>query len=388
MGIAETGLERHGDGPPSGARARLLLRKGWVIWRAGRPLEAVPILERAVAEAREAGDRSVEAWALHDLGIAHNQAGRSAASLPLVRESLRLARELGDITLVMRAINNLSSVMVALGVDPSDIRPLAEEGLAIALRSGNRGFESWLAWQLAQLSELEGRLDDGLTFIDQAVGSARAVGDERGVAARTLTRAFLLAEHGRWDEAVALGYDEDRRPATMEEQERVWWRIWSAALTWRRDPHQALRRLHADMASITHEPLAGWSWVARMAFRTGDAAALGDAVAGLPAAEEGEGPVLPALRATVTALGCAPAEAAAALVHAAGELDAHGWVQVAHEASVDALLAASRAGLDTAPYEARIADIEARTGLRPILGPLPEERWMPRSAAAAPAAQG
>ena len=63
------------DGGPTPGRALLLARLGWVTWRSARAADSIPILERALEEARAVGAQTVEAWALHELGIALSQTG-------------------------------------------------------------------------------------------------------------------------------------------------------------------------------------------------------------------------------------------------------------------------------------------------------------------------
>ena len=61
-------IDRLADGGPTPGRALLLARLGWVTWRSGSAADSIPILERALDEARAVGARNVEAWAVHELG--------------------------------------------------------------------------------------------------------------------------------------------------------------------------------------------------------------------------------------------------------------------------------------------------------------------------------
>ena len=105
-------------GPPSAARAALLDRLGWTSWRAGRVAEAVPILERAIAEARACSSEPTLRWATHNLGVALAFLEHQDEAVALLEESFRMAREADDRGLLMRCYINLPAVRYGRG-DPA-----------------------------------------------------------------------------------------------------------------------------------------------------------------------------------------------------------------------------------------------------------------------------
>ncbi|HSH22275.1 MAG TPA: AAA family ATPase, partial [Candidatus Caenarcaniphilales bacterium] len=108
--LLQEALAQLEDRGPTAARATLLWRLGWVTWRAFSAAEAVPILERAVNEARATGAAHTERRAVHDLGIALEYSGRVGEGLTLLRQSMASAQEAADQELLLRCYINIPAL--------------------------------------------------------------------------------------------------------------------------------------------------------------------------------------------------------------------------------------------------------------------------------------
>ena len=71
-----------------GDRRRIAQRPGLRALNAGRPEEAVPILERAVDALRGSGDEATYNYALYNLGVAYLGAGRPEDAIPVLEERM------------------------------------------------------------------------------------------------------------------------------------------------------------------------------------------------------------------------------------------------------------------------------------------------------------
>jgi len=114
---------------------------------------AVPVLERALALARHAGDPAVAtaAEALRHLGIAAHRAGQLDLARQQLEESTRLRREQGSLPGV--AANMVGLIYIALAQGRrEDAQALADEAQAIAESAGARTIARQVAEARHQLS--------------------------------------------------------------------------------------------------------------------------------------------------------------------------------------------------------------------------------------------
>lgn len=178
-------------GPPTPGRAQLLNTLGWTYWRAGPVAEAVPLLERAIAEAEAIGHARTLRWATHDLAVACAFLGRDDEAVALLEERHRLAREAGDRSLLYRCYINLPAVRAGRGDDPEEVAALALEGLGQARRAAASSAMAWIAGHLGDLMREMGRLEEALAFRDEAIIAALASG-QAGITARELYSRSLI----------------------------------------------------------------------------------------------------------------------------------------------------------------------------------------------------
>jgi DNA-binding SARP family transcriptional activator/DNA polymerase III delta prime subunit len=120
----------------------------------------------ALGIARRIGDRSAQAQALNDLGIAYKRYGRYSEALTCHHESLALFRELGD-----------------------------RSGYAYSLIN------------LAVVHHRQGRYEQTIACYQESIEACRALGERRGRATATGNLALVLAQLGRYEEALACQWE-------------------------------------------------------------------------------------------------------------------------------------------------------------------------------------
>jgi hypothetical protein len=259
--------------------------------------------------------------------------------------------------------------------------PLCVEGLDIARRSMDHAKISWIGQNVADLLSFEGRIEEALAYAEEAIANAGSVGDQQRLANCLAQRAFVRLERG--DRTAARSdVDESRRISGVPEPQSVIYEaLFDALFLWPDDPSaacttitDALRSTGAAPASLVDSaPTA-----ARMALRLGDGPRLAASVAAFVAvAERCSGPVRALQRRWLDALriGGDPS-AVAALRAVAGEFEAIEYRLPAADCHADAALSAMRAGLDPTDDEEDARRLYAACGAVPLLGDLPERRWI------------
>jgi class 3 adenylate cyclase/tetratricopeptide (TPR) repeat protein len=369
-------------GPPTAARALLLNRLGWTYWRAGPLEEAEPILERAISEAKASSDAATMRWATHDLGITFGFLDRLDESIHLLEESYRQARESGDGPLLMRCYINLPAVRQARGDEVGPLIEMVEEGLQLARRSAATHTIVWLAGNQSDFMTGMGRLEEALAYVDESVVQARMISSPH-LAPKLSARARLQLMLGDADAAQRDLDDAGRLDTSLEPQTAVEYPLSLACYRWPGAPREAMESLVAWATDATDTNAAGpiaSITIARMALRLADRANLAAAVRiyhDSPMTKDSS------LREVTTRWIDALAGAGdlAALERVAVDMEQLGYRVHAADAWADAALLTARAGIDS-EAERRAVDLTEQMGLHPLLGPLPETRWL---APAAPA---
>jgi class 3 adenylate cyclase/tetratricopeptide (TPR) repeat protein len=365
---------------PSSVRADLLRILGWLEWRGGELRRALEPLERAIAEARVVGADRVERWATHDLGIVRGYLDEYERGRALLERSMALALGAHDDALLLRCYINIG---VTTWVDQGDMATVAanfEEGLSRARRGGGRSDIAWLTWKLGDAYSETGRLDEAVALLLEAMRLADELADSNAQHGTrwSLTRSTLLL--GRVEEAKRM-YTELRSLRDPESQGVVFSLQLDAWFRWRDSPQDAVARFVADVRAAlergiprSEEPFV---YLARMATRVGDAAEIDYAVGQLRTiATGGSGPVLHAALKWARALRTAGPESVRDLQEVAAVLGPLGLVIRQADALADAALIAARAR-ESADAIARDAQqIYDRHKIVPVLGPLPETRWI------------
>jgi CHAT domain-containing protein/tetratricopeptide (TPR) repeat protein len=162
-------------------------RAGWVLLRMSTlrsllglasPAEDLPLADEALAIAREAGDRSLEAHALAQQGLLYEHAGRSREAIQVLEQSLPLFREVGDEPGSLRPMNVLGSAHKSLGEYPRALEIL-EQTLVLAEKLGDRHNTITVLNNLAATHDRMDEYTRTLEYAERALGLARELKDER-----------------------------------------------------------------------------------------------------------------------------------------------------------------------------------------------------------------
>jgi class 3 adenylate cyclase/tetratricopeptide (TPR) repeat protein len=378
--VVQTGIAALEAGPPTPGRAGLRARLGWTYWRAGPVAEAPSILRQAIEEARACGAQDVERMALHDLGVATGMLGDAKQSLALVEQSMELARAANDRLLMSRCHINVPAIAYGNGETTEGLMPLCVEGLDRARRSMDHVTASWIAQNIADFLAFEGRLDEALTYAEEAIVNAGAVGDESRLANCIAERAYVRLLTGDREGARADFVESRRLSGTPEPQSVIYDAMFDALFLWPDDPSAACRSISEALHSPDVAPpslLDTAPNAVRMALRLGDAERLAGSLAAYVAVvERCGGPVRAIQRRWLEALRADDAPAVPVLRTVAHEFEAIGYRLPAADCHADAAMLAARAGLDPAPYLAEAIRLYAACGAVPLLGELPEARWI------------
>jgi tetratricopeptide (TPR) repeat protein len=371
-------IEELGDGPWLDVRGYLYAVLGWTLWRAGPVAEAVPILETAVTLATEARDDHTLRWAKHDLGVALGMVGEHDASVAAVEESQRLAQDAGDHNLIMRCLINVPAQREVRGDDLGPIVEISEEAIRYARRAAAGSAVCWLAGNLGGMMLELGRFDEALAYRDEAVRTAETYVPDR-LQTMLIDRALLHLLRGDMElaevdstAAAQLATDPDPQAAWIHVRER-------AAEAWRPDPAAALALSVAAMRdqSLPTEARARIAHLAaRIALRLGAEPELTEAVALTGVSEKPASPRFDAWRAWEQ--GLVDGTDGATVERAARALEGLDLLALAVDAWSDAAILAARAGRPSDALDCATT-LAAKIGMHPLLGPLPETRWLERS---------
>jgi predicted ATPase/class 3 adenylate cyclase len=193
-------LERLLAREPAGTSARMRALHGAAVMATstGDPETAERRAEEARDLARTLGDAWGEAYAVFMLGIAATERKDWSAALPFFETSLDAFRRLGDDHYALLAADGVAWAAGMLG-DRERRKRLHEETLAHARVSGDRGVVAVQLFQLADFATEDGRTDEALAMLREALVVNRDEGYREGVAevlvvmARTLEAASALA---------------------------------------------------------------------------------------------------------------------------------------------------------------------------------------------------
>lgn len=173
---------------------------GWARQLSGQTEVADAHLERAIAAAREAGDRTSEGSALGLRGLLMAERGRLAEARDLGEQALRLSREAGSRTSEASALVNLGYLDAHEGRIES-ARARYGEAIAIARDAGNLVSLALAHLNLGNLQIDAGETASARASYEAALALTLECGDRRGEAILRANLGFLHAEQGRVPEA-------------------------------------------------------------------------------------------------------------------------------------------------------------------------------------------
>jgi DNA-binding CsgD family transcriptional regulator/tetratricopeptide (TPR) repeat protein len=226
---------------PSAERARVLADHAHGLLETGRPREAIPRCEDAIAVARLVGARAEEARALVVLASCLDDPAELDRSIALLLEARRLAEQVGDAQTVIGTYGTMAFTLARAGRDRDaldDVRDGYRRARQLGLEHAVGSYVAYnLAWQLlaaGQWAECE-RLTSGLLAAD-----SWAAHDLHAIRAQLLTRQgdFAAAQehldqvdrvsHGRdlaWLERTELAlWERDNEAASAAVNEGLHWR--------------------------------------------------------------------------------------------------------------------------------------------------------------------
>jgi tetratricopeptide (TPR) repeat protein len=165
----------------TGARAKACRCGGGMVWAQGSVEEARPLMEEAVAIARELGDPAFLALTLRFLGwVALDQRDDEVAR-SVMEESLDLHRQMDNQVQIGRSLNFLASLARAQG-DLQTAGRLWEEVSDVSQRAGDQWAVGIALANRARLQQIQGDLKAARSLLEQSLNLRREIGDVRGTA--------------------------------------------------------------------------------------------------------------------------------------------------------------------------------------------------------------
>ena len=191
------------DERPTAARARALV--GSAVMAANGDYLATGRLraEEALALHRTLGDAWGAAYSTYMLGYLATEESDWANAQPLFEESLRAFRELGDEHYSLLSTDGLAWISRELG-DTERSRALHEDVLHRARAQSDEIVVAVQLFQLATLAFDDGRVQDALAMLKEALGINRDHDMPEGIVENLCIFAKFLAAEGRAEMAVRL----------------------------------------------------------------------------------------------------------------------------------------------------------------------------------------
>ena len=183
--------------------------------RLGDYRQAIDLHTQALAIARETGYRQGEGIRMNHLGLCHADLGDYRQAIDLHTQALAIARDIGNRETEGAALGNLGLCYISLG-DYRQAIDLHTQSLAIARDIGNRYQEAIALGYLGRAWLASGDVRQAVTMLDQAVNIADNSSDlEPAAEARScLTQAYLQLGDSAAALAVATAWRELRYPLT------------------------------------------------------------------------------------------------------------------------------------------------------------------------------
>ena len=162
--------------------------------------------EQALVDARNRGDRAVEATAMADLGVILLNEGRPREAVGLLEQALAMAGPLGDAARAGDIASNLALALLYIQ-QPGRARPLLEQEMARARTASDLPAEKLVAERLGLLASATGDPRGALNWFERALALTRRVGDRHQEANLLWLQAIQLAELQQRDDAIARGQE-------------------------------------------------------------------------------------------------------------------------------------------------------------------------------------
>ena len=145
---------------------------GAAYFETGNLEQATQLYERALASARQAGQRQDEGRWIGNLGLAHSHRGDMVKAREYVQRALEIAREIGDVRHQGRWLGNIGLLCQQAGNEDEALRYYAE-AVPFTQQAGDHRFEKlWLS-SIAQCHVQLKQLDTAAEYFELAASVAR-----------------------------------------------------------------------------------------------------------------------------------------------------------------------------------------------------------------------
>lgn len=195
---------------------RLLLTESSALLALTQYREAIPVANRALAEARRRSARFLESRILACRGSAFGGLSEYEKARADFKESGRISSGLGDRSGFARAL--LEETEIARKTGGGDGLQLAEQALAVAREIGDRNLTVSALISLTQLHRSSADLAGAIRLADEALGIAREIGNVQGEATLLNDLGNLYNNTGRPAEA------RQRYDASLEKSTAIGYR--------------------------------------------------------------------------------------------------------------------------------------------------------------------
>ena len=179
-----------------GERGEVHLELGINFWSAGRPAEAAPHFEQALAMALAQGRRASEAAARGSLANLAEEQGRQEEAHQGYEATLAIYRELGNRRREGVYLGNVGINRFRAG-EPEAARSCLAGALEIAREAGDRLGEGRALGDLGRLAWSLGQMEEARARYGQALEIGREIGDRRSAGAALGNLGILHAMQGR-----------------------------------------------------------------------------------------------------------------------------------------------------------------------------------------------
>jgi len=169
----------------------------------GRFQDAIALFQQSLNIARHIGDVQAEAATLNGLASIHIQQGKIEQAIALFQQSLKLQQRIGNVQGEAATLSNLAGTYVYKGEIEQAIT-LFEQSLKFHQRLGNVQAEAATLHQLAYIHAHQGDIETAITLYQQSLNLTRFIGDVQGEAATLNNLADIYAQREEIEEAIAL----------------------------------------------------------------------------------------------------------------------------------------------------------------------------------------
>jgi eukaryotic-like serine/threonine-protein kinase len=173
---------------------------GRILFKSGRPADAVAGFNRALALHGEAGNDEARATVLNGLGVVHQGLNQFDEAERYFKDSLEIRRRIGDTRGVAVCLNNLALVNRTRGRYDEAVR-VAREALDVSTAMGDREriAESWTS--LGETYQDAGRPEEALAAYQESLKAMREAGDEEDLGQNLRNLGYVNAILGKYVEA-------------------------------------------------------------------------------------------------------------------------------------------------------------------------------------------